>query len=189
MLGRRHSSPSSSFVMDYSSNMAAVIHHHPNRQSSFGNSFKQIAVFSIWIIVLLASTTTSLLLIVYQPDINNIHGGPAHWWSSRRRPEQHEQTPVRTNGPLLSSLLRKAQEGVQSLQRAQNDLKEQYKQSILVPLTPAVVASPIHFQWKCADQCSCLPPVRDDIIYMHQSYNVKKQTYWPNSWVAFDNLG
>jgi hypothetical protein len=180
MLGKRQSTPSSSFVMNHSSSMAAVIHNHVNRHSSFGISLKQIAVFSIWIIALLVSITTSFLMLLYRPDINTIPSGPAHWWRS----EQNLKTP-KTNGPLLSSLLRRAHEGVQSLQKAQNGIQEQYKQSILVPLTPAEVASPIHFQWKCADQCSCLPPVRDDVIYMHQSYNVKNQTYWPKSWVAF----
>jgi hypothetical protein len=48
---------------------------------------------------------------------------------------------------------------------------------------PAVEAT--QFEWKCSDQCSCLPPLRNDTTYMHQSYKTENQTLWPKGWGLF----
>jgi hypothetical protein len=55
--------------------------------------------------------------------------------------------------------------------------------------TPGLAAK--QFEWKCSDECSCLPPpVRNDTTtttYMHQSYKTANQTLWPQGWTLFRN--
>lgn len=47
-------------------------------------------------------------------------------------------------------------------------------------------AKRIHFEWNCTDDCSCLPPERDDnVMYMHQSYKTTNTTEWPAGWSVF----
>lgn len=55
---------------------------------------------------------------------------------------------------------------------------------VAVAQVPTVV-SPSLFEWKCWDKCSCLPPERSDIVYMHQSYKTENQTQWPDGWATF----
>jgi hypothetical protein len=51
-------------------------------------------------------------------------------------------------------------------------------------INPPVVEAK-QYEWKCSDQCSCLPPLRNDTTYMHQSYKTENQMFWPKGWGLF----
>jgi len=48
---------------------------------------------------------------------------------------------------------------------------------------PSEVANQFH--WKCSHDCSCLPPIQNNTVYMHQSYKTENQTRWPRGWSLF----
>ena len=57
------------------------------------------------------------------------------------------------------------------------------------PTTPRTTTT--HFEWKCWDKCSCLPPEpnsnndNNTILYMHQSFKTDNQSQWPTGWSTF----
>jgi hypothetical protein len=51
----------------------------------------------------------------------------------------------------------------------------------------AVASSAVQrsFRWTCSNSCSCLPPVLDNVVYMHQSYKSEDALSWPTGWKYF----